>query len=268
MRPSHALPFLFAILATSGCARHVEVADRDTDGLIEAIRAANERPGSDVIRLAPKGLYTLRWAPRDATSWLPPIGDDLRIEGNGAEIRRYADGRRTLLEIAPGANVHVRDLALSEGSDGAIRNFGTLRLDKVRVTDSFGAGDAGGASAIVLNHGLLEARASEIAWNVLPASARDSGTIVNYGRLRLRGTSIHDNTAQRRYGSLAVAGAVLNLGTLETQDSHLEGNEALDADAGGALLSAAVLNLGNGSVDGDLPHGMVREAGMIAVASH
>jgi hypothetical protein len=125
----------------------------------------------------------------------------------------------------------VQSLALAEGSDGAIRNYGTLHLDAVRVTDNFGAG----TTAIVLNHGTLEASDSEIAYNLLPAGRRDTGTIVNYGRLSLRNTGIHDNTALPGHAGLAVAGAVLNLG--------------------------------NGRVEGDLPKAQVREAGMVAVAS-
>jgi hypothetical protein len=207
----------------------------------------------------------LRDAPRDATSFLPPIRDDLRIVGNGAEIRRGADGRRALLEVAPGATVRLEKLALSEGSDGAIRNFGTLRLDRVKVTDSFGAATPDGAPAIVLNHGTLEARDSEIAWNVLVESARDAGTVVNYGQLRLHDTAIHDNTAQRRHGGLAIAGAVLNLGTVRAESTRIEGNEALDGDAGDALTFPAVLNVGNGRAEG-LPPAQVREAGL-ALAS-
>jgi hypothetical protein len=264
MRPRHTVLLLAVTAALAGCARTHDVGNLDSDGLIAAIRAANENPGVDVIRLAPKGLYTLRYAPRDATTWLPPITDDLRIEGNGAEIRRYVDGRRVLLEVARGADVQVRDLALSEGSDGAIRNFGTLRLTSVKVTDSVGAGTPDGATAIVLNHGTLEARDSEIAYNMLPASARDAGTVVNYGTLRLRDTAIHDNTAQRRNASVAVAGAVLNLGRMEATHARIEANEAVDADdAEGALAFPAVLNLGNGHVEG-LPREQVREAGMDA----
>jgi hypothetical protein len=254
---------LCAAAALAGCGRTHDIGNLDTPALIAAIQAANENPGTDVIRLAPGGLYMLHDAPRDATSMLPPIRDDLRIEGNGAEIRRGMDGQRTLLEVAPGTVVRVRDLALSEGSDGAIRNFGTLRLDSVRITDSTGAG----AQAIVLNHGLLEANDSEIAYNLLPGSRRDAGTVVNYGKLRLRNTAIHDNTAQRRYDSLAVAGAVLNLGTIETQSARIADNRATEGEAANdALAFPAVLNLGNGHVEGDLPREQVREAGMVAVA--
>jgi hypothetical protein len=272
MRPSHAhfartLLAGTVVAALAGCGTRTEVRNLDTRGLIAAIQAANERPGADVIHLAPGGLYMLRDAPRDATTLLPPITDDLRIEGNGAEIRRDADGRRALVEVAPGANVRLQSLTLAEGSDGAIRNYGTLRLDSVRVTDSFGGGSPHGATAIVLNHGLLEASDSEIAYNLLPTSARDAGTVVNYGELRLRNTAIHDNTTQSGHPGLAAAGAVLNLGTLQVQHASLADNRAEDGEQVDALAFPAVLNLGNGHVEGDLPRVQVREAGMVAVAS-
>jgi predicted secreted protein len=262
MHPKFALFLGMAGLALAGCSRSVDIADRDTDGLIAAIRAANAGEGPTVIRLAPRGLYTLRTAPRDADTFLPPITGELRIEGRGAEIRRYADGERALLRIERGADVRLQSLALSEGSDGAIRNFGTLRLDQVRITDS----TAGRTPAIVLNYGLLDARDSEIAWNMLPAARRDAGTVLNYGRLVLRDTRIHDNLAQRGYDSLAVAGAVLNLGTLDARGSGIADNQALDGDHDDTLAFPAVLDLGTGHVEGDLPAALVREAGMVEVA--
>jgi hypothetical protein len=119
----------------------------------------------------------------------------------------------------------------------------------------------------VLNYGLLEARDSEIAYNLLPVSRRDAGTIVNYGELRLSNTAIHDNTAQRRYDSLAVAGAVLNLGTVETRATRIADNQALDGEeTEDTLMFPAVLNIGTGRVEGDLPREQVREAGMVAMA--
>ena len=262
MRHTPLYLLLAAATVLTGCGRTTDIANLDTDALVRAIEAANASPGPDVIRLAPRGLYTLRSAAGEHV-FLPPIRGELRIEGQGAEIRNYmVDGQRALLEVVAGADVHLDDLSLSEGSDGAIRNFGTLRLDHVRITDSTGAG----AQAIVLNHGLLEARDSEIAYNLLPTSRRDAGTVLNYGQLRLRDTAIHDNVAQRRFDSLAVAGAVLNLGTFETRATRIADNVAVDGEGNDALAFPAVLNLGNGVVEGDLPRELVREAGMIAVA--
>jgi hypothetical protein len=254
---------LAAVATLAGCGQRHDIANLDTHALVRAIQAANAHPGRDVIHLAPGGLYMLADAPRDATTLLPPITDDLRIEGNGAEIRRALDGRRALLEVAAGATVRVQDLALSEGSDGAVRNYGTLHLDSVRITDSFGDG----ATAIVLNYGRLEARDSEIAYNLLPGSARDAGTILNYGQLLLGDTAIHDNTTLPGHPGLAVAGAVLNLGRIDAQHARLADNHADGDEPADALAFPDVLNLGTGQVEGDLPKAQVREAGMIAVAS-
>ena len=79
---------LAALAALPGCGTRTEVADRDVKGLVAAIQAANANPGSDVIHLAKGGLYLLRDAPRDATTLLPPITDDLRIRGGSIRIWR------------------------------------------------------------------------------------------------------------------------------------------------------------------------------------
>ena len=55
------------------------------------------------------------------------------------------------------------------------------------------------------------------------------------------------------------------LGTLETEHSGVGANEAHDGEGVGALVFPAVLNLGNGHVEGDLPGYQIREAGMVAM---
>ena len=120
---------------------------------------------------------------------MPSITGELTIEGNGAEIRSYADGDVALLEVGREGNVTLRDLALAEGSDGAIRNFGTLRLVSTRVLDSTG----NRSSSIVLNRGRLQMEDSIVAFNSLDGSERDSGTVQNYGELLLDNARVHDN---------------------------------------------------------------------------
>ena len=120
---------------------------------------------------------------------MPSITGELTIEGNGAEIRSYADGDVALLEVGREGNVTLRDLALAEGSDGAIRNFGTLRLVSTRVLDSTG----NRSSSIVLNRGRLQMVDSIVAFNSLDGSERDSGTVLNYGELLLDNARVHDN---------------------------------------------------------------------------
>lgn len=254
--------FIFAIVVSSllaSCAAQVDIPDHDSRALVNAIRAANATPGAETIRLARHGLYVLG---REAEPGLllPAIRGNLTIQGNGSEIRSYSPGRLALLEVQRDADVTVRELSLAEGTAGAIRNFGKLRLDSSRVVDSTGTR----VSAIVLNHGELVATRSEFAYNSLDDNLRDAGTVLNYGKLSLEHSRIHDNSVQRTHAGLGAAGAVLNMGTLNVRAALLDNNSTRDtssADAPAGYLSfAGVLNLGNGRVEGQLPSGLARDA--------
>jgi hypothetical protein len=238
-----------------GCSHQTEIADLDSKALVAAIRAANQNPGPDTIRLAKGGLYTLG-NPAENGLLLPTITGELVIDGRGAEIRRDSNDRVALLQVAAGGKVTLKNLTLAEGSDGAVRNYGSLRLQSVKITDS----SSWDSPAIVLNHGELRAQDSEIAYNDLPMNHRDGGTVVNYGQLSLDNTRIHDNLVQARYPSVASAGAILNLGTIRVTGAGIEHNSA---DSGPAGLSFnGVVDLGNGRVDGNLQGSSILEAGI------
>ena len=252
---------LLATMALSACTSKVEMLpNNDARALVDAIRVANATPGQHTIRLARNGLYVLAQEAEPGLL-LPSIRGKLVIEGNGSEIRAYTSSRVALLEVGDLGNVTVRQLSLAEGSNGAIRNFGKLSLESSRVVDSTGTQ----VSAIVLNHGELIARQSEFAYNALEDSQRDAGTVLNYGKLTLEGSRIHDNRVQRARAALGAAGAVLNMGILNVDSTLLENNVAVDtaSDSGqpGYLRFAGVLNLGNGRVEGRLPKGASRNAG-------
>ncbi len=256
---------LLGMLAISGCSREIELANNDAAGLVDAIRRANSTPGGETIRLARNGLYILQSAAEPGLL-LPVIHGKLRIEGNGAEIRGYTSSRVALVEVAAGSDVQLRQLSLAEGSNGAIRNFGKLKLQSTRVVDSIGTG----ISAIVLNHGQLVAEESEFAYNALGGSLRDSGTVMNYGDLRLAGSRIHDNSVQSSRAGALAAGAVLNMGTLRVNEVRLENNSTGDvanATKNGGTGVAGVLNLGNGTVQGKLPAGVATNAAELAAAN-
>lgn len=249
------LSLLASTIALAGCNHQTEIADLGGRDLVAAIRAANQHPGPDTIRLAKGGLYTLRGQAENGLL-LPTISGELVIDGQGAEIRRDSNDRVALLQIADGARVTLRNLSLAEGSDGAVRNFGDLRLESVRITDS----SSWNSPAIILNHGQLHARDSEIAYNDLPMNHRDGGTVLNYGELTLENTRIHDNLVQTRYPSLAAAGAILNMGTIRANGPGIEHNSAEGSAAG--LSFNGVVDLGNGRVDGNLPGTSILEAGV------
>lgn len=263
MRPVAALLLLTGLSTLAACSRgiDVDIANNDSATLVEAIRAANARPGHDTIRLARNGLYILTLQ-ADPGLLLPIIDGDLTIEGNHAEIRGYAPLPSALLEVGPDADVQIRNLLLAEGTDGAVRNHGELRLEGVAIVDS----SVDKMAAIVLNHGHLEARDSEIAYNLLLASRRDSGTVLNYGDIELERTHIHDNRALGRQPTTAVSGGILNVGRVTADGLVLQDNDLASEDAP-SLSFGGILNLGNGRVVGNTQAEHIRDgrqAGMLA----
>lgn len=235
------------VLVLSGlpaAAAEFHVANRDSAGLAAAIEAASQQPGIHRIVLAEGGIYTIDDA-RPGALGMPSLGGRIEIDGRGAEIRRYCDAGLTLLEVASRGEVTLRNLTLAEGSLGAIRNFGRLMLDDVRVTDN--AGEA--ARAIIVNHGELRLEDSLIGYNEIHGAGRDAGTVLNFGHLEVVDTRFEGNSLSRRYPSLAAAGAVLNHGELYLGGLRVEDNRIIDEWDG--LATPAILNLDGGRVEGD-----------------
>jgi hypothetical protein len=214
------------------------VANRDTDGLVAAIRHANQNPGPDTIHLAEGGLYTIS-QPAEAGLALPPVVDRLTLLGYGAEVRRNSDQGMALLEVAANAELEIDALTLAEGSSGSVRNHGTLRLTNSAVVD----GTTHSENAIVQNYGRFEARDSTIGYNLVTGAGRDAGIVMNYGSMHLERCRVAGNTLSRRYPSLAAA-PVLNSGELQLDTLALEDNDVLDDFEG--LASTSVMNLGVG----------------------
>lgn len=239
---------LFAITALlfSGLvdAAELRIADRDSPALIAAIEAANAAATPTIIHLAQHGLYTLgAAADPDHQIGLPILRGTIRIDGHGAEIRRYADADYTLIAIAASGQVQLNDLTLAEGSEGALVNRGHTQLNRVKVVDNV----ARTVSAIIENYGSIRISDSEISYNQLAGSQRDAGTMVNYGRLQVERTRIVGNVVSRRYDSLFAASAVLNFGLLKMRDVAIEENAAEPILSAAALGS--IINLGTGNLE-------------------
>ena len=221
----------------------VEIADRDVDGLVAAIHAANQSGTETTIRLAKGGLYTLvTAADENRELGLPRVSGKITIQGNGADIRRYSNEDFALVAVAKGGELTLRSLTLAEGSRGAVVNHGELELDRVRVVDNI----AKHAPAIVENYGHLRVHASEISYKQLAATQRDAGTVLNYGSLELARSSIESNWISRRYDSLIAASAVLNLGDLKLSAVRIRENTAMPEDSDTSL--GTIVNAGNGAL--------------------
>lgn len=234
----------FALLAACAGGKQLEIANNDTAALVEALRQANASTGHARIKLARNGLYVIS-SEAEPGLLLPALLGRVTIEGNHAEIRGYSADPAAILEVAADADVRISHLVLAEGTNGAVRNYGQLRLDGVAIVDS----SVDTMPAIVLNHGQLQASNSEIAYNLLLATPRDSGTVLNYGDIELTGSRIHDNRAVGSLPSVAVSGGILNFGNVKADDLAISDNE-LPAEVAPMLSFGGVLNLGNGTVTG------------------
>ena len=248
MRLCLVLPLLASLsLFPTAHAEDFEIRDRDVAALVAALQKSNETPGPHRIRLAAGGLYPLQSAAAEGLG-LPVLRGEVVIEGNGAEIRRYASSPMALIEVAAGARVVIRDLALAEGSQGALRNHGDLLLERVAIIDSIHSD----ADAIVANSGRLTLRDSLLGWNQVNVGDGNTGLIENHGRLSLQGARIVGNSASRAPMQTGDAAAVLNTGELIASAIEFEANAIIDPLDGMAFR--AVLNLGRGKAEGMLAH--------------
>lgn len=239
------LPAIVLLLAQSAHGAEIQVADRDTRGLIRALQQANQSPQQTTIQLARHGLYTLTEAADAARGiGLPAFKGNVVIEGNQAEIRRYSEADFTLIVVGNNAQVKIQDLTLAEGTEGAILNHGRLELRRVKVVDNI----ARHHPAIIENYGEIRIIDSQISFNQLDGAQRDAGTVVNYATLHIDGTEIAHNWISRRYDSLYAASAVLNYGRLNLRSVQISQNTAEIGENEHVL--GAIVNLGTGLYTG------------------
>lgn len=242
------LPAL-ALLASPLAAAEIHLGNRDTPGLIHAIEQANAGGERVVVHLAEGGIYTL--GEPAAGQVLPPVRGRLQVFGHGAEIRRYAAGAVTLLEVATEGSVSLHDLTLAEGSHGALRNHGRLRLERVAVVDS----TAAEAQAVVVNFGRFEAWDSQIAYNQVMGGGRDVAVVMNHGDMSLQEVRLDGNTVSRRFPTLVAVAGILNYGQLELLDVDFGQNGVTDGFGG--LGYEGVVLAGNGGLRASVEHGPV-----------
>lgn len=211
----------------------------DTAALVAAIHAANASPEADLIQLE-KGLYLLKQPQGGAEVALPVFKGQLRIQGNGAELRRYAKDDFRLFEVGRDANVRIDRVVFAEGSLGAAINHGQLTCRHCQFIDHTDRRSL----AIIENYGQLELRDSDVSFNTVANAARDAGTIVNFGLAGIHASRLQSNTVSRRFESLALASALLNFGQARISDVRITDSEAGVEFTG--FATGSVVNLGNG----------------------
>jgi hypothetical protein len=181
----------------------------------QALASAATNPGRDVITV-PEGNYQLVSGQLTADS---PVD----IVGAGARTTTvYGDPQAFRVLLVPaGADVSVVGMTLRDGRaddvgnptffpGGIVRNSGTLRLERVRVS----GGTASSGGGIANTGGTLTVERSLIDGNRASIGGSDSGGLLNFGggAVTVRNSTIANNTA-------ALAGAYLSWGAGSTPNT-------------------------------------------------
>ncbi len=172
-----------------------------------------------------------------------PEGDidlvrDVKITGFGATIDLSGLGDRAF-DVAEGVTASISKLTITGGapaageSGGAIRNAGTLHLDKVTATGNTVSGE-GASGGAIFTTGTLRVSQSRLAGNT---ATRAGGAIeANGGTTHVDRSVLVDNAT----GPMPGNGGALHLtgaGVVEVTRSHVRDNTA--AAEGGGLWNSA-----------------------------
>lgn len=233
--------------------------ERDCRVLIDAIERAN---AGEVVELElnPDSIYLLNRAQLDGRG-LPLLRGILHVNGHGASIHGYPGIRAPLFHVAPGAELQLRDVVLSEAAAGALLNHGRTTLVGLIMEDNAVVR----ASALVVNHGSLRIESSDIRHNLVHAGRREAGTLLNYGEMSIVDSVFHDNAMDRIESTVVVAGSVLNRGSLHIESIAVLGNRPNDdPDRRGF---GEVVDLGSGTTRGEYGAELVRSGSQMATAA-
>jgi predicted outer membrane repeat protein len=157
------------------------------------------------------------------------IANMVTIDGGGT-ITLDGGGASAFVQVYSSAQVTLAGLTLQHGVfDGvhALENFGTLRLDRVRMRDNIDDGPP------VANYGLLQVQRSSFSGNAATSSSADGGAIANIGgELQVETSTFNANTAGRN------GGAIYSDSLLTIRNATFTGNQAF---GGGAVFQASGL---------------------------
>ncbi len=171
------------------------VANDGKTSLREAMIYANAKVGADTISFARRVRGTIALA-----SPLPPITDDLMINGPGAPLLAVDGGGKTrLFRVERGVSAEISYLTLSGarhdasdtagGSAGAVYNAGNLTLRQLALINNLGV--EGGAVANA--GGSLQVVGCQISGN--RATNRGGGLLNDNGTLLVLNSTISNNLA-------------------------------------------------------------------------
>ncbi len=209
--------------------------DSGAGSLREAMTAANDTAGPDVVSFAPGVTGTI-----NLQSPLPPLTSSVEIDGPGLEqmtVRRDAGGDYAVLGIvdpdrfdADVPNVEISGLTIANGraAGGAgVTNGGAqLLLERVAISSNAAVIDAGcacgGSGGGIFNSGRLTVKGSTVAGNTAGAGG---GAIHDFGGvLTVLNSTISGNSSVGGPGLVSGGGIQSFNGRLRMRNSTVTGN--------------------------------------------
>jgi CSLREA domain-containing protein len=237
------------LTVNGNCTLREAVVAANTNSAVDGCPAGQPRSVAVDLITLPAGTYTLTVGPAGddgATNGDLDLTDSVEIRGAGARVTTVQAGRLDrLFDVDPAesgiaarlTDLRLRDGDAGSGQGGAIRNAGTLVLERTTVTGNFATG-AGGA---IRNNGVLEVYASTLSFN---HTDDHGGGIDNHGSAVFENVTIVGNTV----GTGAGGGVYVDGGqSLVLRSSTVTGNSA---PTGPAINNFGTLSITNSLIEG------------------
>lgn len=249
MRPISTM--LVVLLAISLRAPH----SADAAGVVGTGTPGSCTSNALAAAVAGGGTVTFDCGPATATilvdTTVIPNGVTATIDG-GNRIRLDGESLRQLFYVLAGGQLTLRRIALRHGFaglGGAIRNDGTLLLERVNLSENQADGLAGGA---IYNVGNLEIYDSTFFGNSVSSEGGAGGALVNLtGAVGLR-RCLFTNNAADLGGAVATFAGSLNLSNDTFTANGADSGGALFVDGGDVQIANATFDRNRADTGGAL----------------
>ncbi len=175
------------------------------------------------------------------------IGQDLTLQGQGAEATTVSGGNAFGVFRVTGGTVSLNDLAVVDGlatSGGGIHVSGpaALELNNSRIAANAATLDGGG---IFNDGGTVDVVNTTISENT--AGDEGGGLFSVRGDVSVTGSLVEGNSAADHGGGLRIQS-----GTLDVIDTEVSGNESTDEDGGGIAGLGATMTIVSSTITGNV----------------
>lgn len=202
------------------------------DGVVGPGNCDEDGLGSVLASVDGSGGGTIRFNCGTATiafTHYKTIAHAVTIDGGGT-VTFDGGNASAFFQVFFSANATLKNLTLQHGAYAgahALENFGTLRLDRVRMQNNASNG------AAILNQNVLLAEWSTFAGNANNGSATDGhgGAILNDG-----GTATIRNSTFSNNAAATGGGAIYSTSQIDVSNSTFSGNRTTGAGSGGAAI--------------------------------